>query len=1532
MNESKIENIKNIVSKSIDNVFIKLISSHKDLLKEYLLKLCIAISNFMPFDNYLEQLQINNYRDIYSLLVLLLPYYELNKSKEISDLGEIFYDKDNKSKNLNSTYYYDHLIKTDADIVKYLKTSLSFIKRTLSIVSNKLTANWLNIFPYDMSNYKKSDIYKEFKNYWLEKTFPNYEYDEYYNFKLGYHTLFGTIKSFLYDDIKNIKWMIYDLNYDNEVFPTILMVVNYLDIFNIINEPWNILSDERKKNIENNWYDITNSDVKFDFYKSLIMFYLRWEQDNDKLESLKLPKKCLKFLKKNFDSIEDINDFDEENADKYVYKVGQKKNIEEMKKIDLCLKQIAPSIKVENLYNYIYNCGQRFRYTWYGYKCLDENKKFLTIEEYFSSYLNDMNKLDKYKLNRKFYITPKITYNLFKSLLHQQKGSSYIPCSKTNSWENVYDDNKKIFINKLNSSESDMEFWFNISNNLGRLYQINDEYDKKDIQSEIIKKIVTTELITQVIFECLVYNGILTYFKYNPDVTNNSLLPDKNKMKVEWEKVLLSKVSLEPYKNSYHFLDNKQLGLHEDLLDYVKKSKWYTNFGADWICQIQVFHHFIHQRVMFVTGSTGAGKSTVFPFMMLYAVKIINYNNDGKVFCTQPRIQPTKGNSTWMAQELGIPIKKNKSNNNSDGVCGAKADYIKSDIDYIQYKYADGNISDDLYHPTLRLMTDGLLYSIIKNDYIFKMRKIEEQSKEEESKGKTEIIESFTKNNLFDVLLIDESHEHNPYMDMILTMCKFALYMNNQITLGIVSATMDDDEPTYRKYYEPINDDWKAPLKLDRYADDVIIYSRNNLDRRVHLSVPFGGMNFTVEENNNVKKTEIEIIKEILTNSKDGDILVFKPGTADINKLIEEINPQLPSDVLAIPFIGTIPPAILEGIIKEIDKPHIRKSIRYKKNYTIEQICDIPENELLPEGTYKRFIIVATNIAEASITIDTLKYVIDDGKQKIMYYDVNTNQSNLLVMDISTPNQKQRKGRVGRSQPGTAYYTYDITTLKSKVIYKLCSDNINDKILDLLSITTEEEDAKYFKFSDDNNPYLVSKPNINNLNKIPDFLKEQYSFIDYMLNENIFYQLQTDNIDYNDIIYPDPNGKYKIDTLIDEEGKFYIIHPNETDIERNMPKSLRIIPEKLKEEQVYKNKVKSIIDYLKLLDIIGERNIVTPYGKLITSCAQLFEFSTSSIELILTILDLLSFNYNIKDRNNRVFSNIIWYCVFTNNMIKLKLPNEKKVYSDFLGKTEMIPPRLLTLLDLSIISNRLDSELINLSSVLDSEINKIVTFIPNYKENLDDYKTMLKNYYMTKLKIEILEELRLTKSQYISDSKKNIKIGQLSKNSQKLKNINMDNLPKIADSNINIIKLLNEYEQTTFFICKNMKVKLLLKMTGTPYYINYFDRNYRNIYQIKYFTSPYNPNKRILITNVYNEFRNNIIFYLNSEDDNTITNIMWIPSKIIYLLQKLKKTNIKRDNKFDRKTIIDIHGKNATIGEIAIFKKIDIINDYIENK
>ena len=223
-------------------------------------------------------------------------------------------------------------------------------------------------------------------------------------------------------------------------------------------------------------------------------------------------------------------------------------------------------------------------------------------------------------------------------------------------------------------------------------------------------------------------------------------------------------------------------------------------------------------------------------------------------------------------------------------------------INYVQYKYKDHDIEDNYYHPTIRLYTDGTLYNDIKTKYLLK-----DQLESDEPY-------QFKDKNSCNILIVDESHEHNVNMDMILTLSKFSVYTNNSITLGIVSATMEKDEERYRKYYLPINDNWKYPLDV-RYLNGSTKINKIYLDRRLDVSPPFAGTNFTVEsvtkykldkanEQNTEKihKRVLDILNIIMLQKSKGDILIFLSGQSDITKLISIINDATNSETLAIPL------------------------------------------------------------------------------------------------------------------------------------------------------------------------------------------------------------------------------------------------------------------------------------------------------------------------------------------------------------------------------------------------------------------------------------------------------------------------------------------------------------------------------------------------------------------------------------------------------------------------------------------------------
>ena len=107
--------------------------------------------------------------------------------------------------------------------------------------------------------------------------------------------------------------------------------------------------------------------------------------------------------------------------------------------------------------------------------------------------------------------------------------------------------------------------------------------------------------------------------------------------------------------------------------------------------------------------------------------------------------------------------------------------------------------------------------------------------------------------------MIDEAHEHNPNMDLILTIMRHTLFYNNDLKLSIISATMEEDEPIFRRYYRFIDDNLTFPINLYNLSCGI---DRNFIDRRYHISPPGATTQYKVDEfYEKIQKTHMNLIK-----------------------------------------------------------------------------------------------------------------------------------------------------------------------------------------------------------------------------------------------------------------------------------------------------------------------------------------------------------------------------------------------------------------------------------------------------------------------------------------------------------------------------------------------------------------------------------------------------------------------------------------------------------------------------------------------
>jgi hypothetical protein len=1537
--------IKENIKIQMKKIFASLGTIDLELISKYLYYVILLMSEYFTItqsiDDFYKKITENNYQDIYSLLILLMPYFELNNASKINSLSEILFNKENLSKNdyeikknickkLETSYYVDHNIN---DVKEYFEEMLLIINDSLSKVSLKLCPNWLNTQPVTLNEasgdeyYKKSKYYLNFTNLYKTKQLNNlpikfWEEDKVKNtlvdknsenkkLYIGNYTLYGTIANFLYNDIKDIKWMIYDYRIENKIYPTIVMLAESIksspeaDVFTV---PWDKLSNEIQQQSKISWTNASKS-IKSNYnilrlYKPLILFYLRSIKKNkQKIKKLGLSKKCSEIIIGNIDKEE--NDDDDEEIENKVYVNSE---------IDSCIIEAISKISCEEINKYIFECVQKFRYTWYGYMCTSSTGNLLKETEYNEKFQNIFGKSCEIRKNNKIegYLTLKIFYNYFKLLTlnnflltdsKESKESNFKELSKSGCWNSLTTKNKELFINKVN--RIDIESWFNIKNTLRIVY--GKDRDINYLHEKIIEKLKDENFIPEIVIMTLVTNGMLCHVKYNEKLTNNEFVPNIQKDQTKWKIYMSNNINID--EMSYSFLSNMELKSNSDDnrwkkfidnrnmimknktfngLEIMKDNIWSQYFASNWIAQIQVYTHYINQRVLYITGATGSGKSTVLPLLLLYAEKSLNFNNNAKLYCSQPRIQPTKDNAERMSKSMGLPIivEKTELDKYFDEDIQLTKEFAVNKtnksilpINYIQYKYKDHDIEDNYYHPTLRLYTDGTLYNDIRTKYLLK-EQIDPDN-----------LYTFTEKNMCDILLVDESHEHNTYMDMILTLTKFSIYVNNSTTLGIVSATMENDEKKYRKFYSIINDNWKYPLDI-RYLYKEEKINKSFLDRRIHVSPPFSGTNFTIKEITTYKLDKLDeqdinkidsrilnILNIILAQKDDGneekDILIFLPGQNDITRLKKIINDNTNNDVLAIPFYKDFDKKTLDNVVKKISDKEVRNNIVNPKNIEIDIELNDKKQEVA-KGTYKRFIILATNIAEASITIDTLSYVIDTGTEKIKKYDYITKEEKLVKELISLPSKTQRKGRVGRTKPGTVYYTYGSSNLRQTVAYKICIDNISEYIIKLI---TEE---KTYLIDKTNDPYF------SEIEKINDSIKNQYIYIDDN-GKDIKYE---NNLVKNEQIltYPLIDGKYDLNTLKDVNYTFYLIHPNELD--KNLP-----------------NKVELITDHYKSKNYIDSNNTLTKLGKKIVAYSEYFEFQ---IEISNILIDLID---NRKMFNNDNFlEKIMAFIIIKTMNIKVKQYMNGgfiKADTDFLKYLFTAKENYTILKNKKTFANKKElNDLENLIKFID-KLNKLKEMIYEIKNSFDKRNDL--KYLKENNNIEKYEELEKKINDYENGK-------QFKKNyNQFINKIFITGPTNILNDEI---FLMNEYEILCFLIVKNVPNNLYIKILGTIYYINYINRNINSIFTMECI------GKKILTT-IPSSYINYIIYALKTEDT-VLSNIMWIPKIVLEKINNYNKNilNIVKISKIDRKYCIDKYENKFNI----IYENLTEINKSLDYK
>lgn len=689
------------------------------------------------------------------------------------------------------------------------------------------------------------------------------------------------------------------------------------------------------------------------------------------------------------------------------------------------------------------------------------------------------------------YLTVKNIYNWAKSVVHYQRTTKRLTAASNweqlpSSWGTLQlvDRSLQLQIAGHLFGVYDPEHgdnWFNISSYYSAVYtdyQLVAQSEVDAFHMSIVS--IMSIILPHITIQAMIKRGTLTTFSPIPHLTDETAYIGKEEDRFTWFQTKLRTADgpLSPqrqrdHQTAYNFLTGESYSpTYINTLATTRDGSWFAMYAMNWVAQISVFHRFIHCRMGIVTGGTGVGKSTQIPKLLLYALRAVNGRARGQVVCTQPRIDPAVGAATRVSIEMGVPLFDKRT----DPI--TRVDYTVPTANVgVGYKYSGGTAG---IGAPLQLVfcTDGLLITEIVESVMMKKPRfdpIESDAANVTSPTSADYPISRERafvrhSNVADIVIVDEAHEHNIYMDLIVSRIRPHLMLNQEIQFFIFTATLTEfDEQRYRCFFRDINDNLRYPyLRLPPNADRV------DVDRLVHVGAPFADTRFEVIEDyddvirnqpltpsviTTVIQTIAHKVMELSHNisGDNNDILVFLPGQGEIMQCVEAINTtsELGSGTIAIPYYGNLTAEIRELVV-HIDKQANRDRIRWSRPHTATKLYDgnlRSEPGVSEDFKWRQFVIVATSIAEASITIATLKSVIDSGMVRNPSYNPTTQTRKLELSMISEFNRLQRKGRVGRVRPGYVHYLYNYTQLGTESLvgqYQITNSDLTSSLQTLI--------------------------------------------------------------------------------------------------------------------------------------------------------------------------------------------------------------------------------------------------------------------------------------------------------------------------------------------------------------------------------------------------------------------------------------------------------------------------------------------------
>jgi ATP-dependent RNA helicase DDX35 len=245
----------------------------------------------------------------------------------------------------------------------------------------------------------------------------------------------------------------------------------------------------------------------------------------------------------------------------------------------------------------------------------------------------------------------------------------------------------------------------------------------------------------------------------------------------------------------------------------------------------------------------------------------------------------------------------------------------------------------------------------------------------------------------YSVIILDEVHERNVNTDIILGLLKKIMKKRQDLRIVICSATVDAEE--IKLYFD---EGTKSTKATDTSLSTCII----SVEGRYY---PID-ISYLSEPCDNYVKTAVTTSFAIHLTQKDtdGDILIFLTGQDEVDEAVSQL------------------------IEKASSLKSVKSNQQLKKLWILPLYGSLPTSEQMkvfertPRNTRK--IIVSTNIAETSLTITGIVFVVDCGFMKLKAYDSRLGSESLITVAVSKSSANQRAGRAGRYRSGKAFRLY----------------------------------------------------------------------------------------------------------------------------------------------------------------------------------------------------------------------------------------------------------------------------------------------------------------------------------------------------------------------------------------------------------------------------------------------------------------------------------------------------------------------------